>query len=228
MDATTTPVSERYRQCQLAALFKANGEAIVLKQGEAVAQEWTAHNLLFVKDGWLMRSHLFENGRQSTTGLYIPNDVFNFENLLGYPMHGEVDALTDAELLALPSDEVSQALYTDPGVARSLFWRQAADAHWLREALQSVGQLGVEDRLIVFIAQTRQRLIDYAGLEPDSTEFSLPLTQGQLGAIIGSTIIHTNRVVRQLREKNLLIIKGQTVRFLNLDKFEEHAERLTA
>ena len=223
-----SPVAEWFRECALAARFRRDGEPFDVAQGTLLEEAVSDRHVLFVKSGWLMRSHVFENGRQSSTGLYLPNDVLNFEVLIGSSALGEVAALNDASLLRLPASSIAKSLYEDAEMARSLFWRQAADALWLREALQAVGQLNVEDRLVFFVWQTRQRLIDYGGLDPGAHTFDLPLTQGHLGSIIGSTIIHTNRVVRQLREKNLVIIRAQCVNIPDLAAFERHGAQLAA
>ena len=58
----------------------------------------------------------------------------------------------------------------------------------------------------------RLDLIDLATLN----EFRCPLTQNLIADALGLTSIHVNRVLRQLREQELLTVERGTVRIHNL------------
>uniref|UniRef100_UPI0030137D3F helix-turn-helix domain-containing protein n=1 Tax=Methylobacterium nigriterrae TaxID=3127512 RepID=UPI0030137D3F len=42
----------------------------------------------------------------------------------------------------------------------------------------------------------------------DGNSFDLPLTQGELGDVLGLTNVHVNRVLQDLRKRNLIVLRG--------------------
>jgi CRP-like cAMP-binding protein len=62
-----------------------------------------------------------------------------------------------------------------------------------------------------------------AGLA-DGQAFSFPFTQSDLADALGLTAIHTNRVLRDLREDGLLIFRGAAVQLLDLESLQDMTE----
>ncbi|WP_336489613.1 helix-turn-helix domain-containing protein [Methylobacterium nigriterrae] len=44
----------------------------------------------------------------------------------------------------------------------------------------------------------------------DGNSFDLPLTQVELGDVLGLTNVHVNRVLQDLRKRNLIVLRGGT------------------
>ena len=72
----------------------------------------------------------------------------------------------------------------------------------LVEHLVSIGRRCALERLAHFILELRERLT-LVGLATE-TEFDLPLNQYVIADALGLTSVYVNRVLRELREKNLL------------------------
>ena len=53
---------------------------------------------------------------------------------------------------------------------------------------------------------------------------ALPLTQEQIGDTVGLTSVHVNRVIRLLRERELIVLDSRTVSILNLPGLRQLAE----
>ena len=66
-----------------------------------------------------------------------------------------------------------------------------------------------------FFFELRERL-QLVGLATDS-EFVCPLNQYVLADALGLSAIHVNRVLRQLRERQLLTLKGRKVIIQDVD-----------
>ena len=55
-------------------------------------------------------------------------------------------------------------------------------------------------------------------------EFDLPLNQAEVGECLGLTVVHTNRVLRELRERNLAHFSRGRVRIEDLAALKAFAE----
>ena len=52
-------------------------------------------------------------------------------------------------------------------------------------------------------------------------DITLPITQADLGDTLGLSTVHTNRVIQELRARNLITWQGQSVRMLDWDGLQQ-------
>ncbi len=97
----------------------------------------------------------------------------------------------------------------------------AADAEWLREAVCAVGRLSARERLVMFLYQTHSRMVAAGLIAARAPSFPLPMTQGQLGDLIGMTSIHVNRMLAELRRDGVLRAIGGMIDIHDQPAFEE-------
>ena len=91
---------------------------------------------------------------------------------------------------------------------RSL-WCASRDWAIVVEHLVSIGRRSAVERTAHFFLELVERL-RLVGLATEK-EFSCPLNQYVLADALGLSAIHVNRVLRQLREGELLTLKGRKV-----------------
>jgi len=65
--------------------------------------------------------------------------------------------------------------------------------------------------------------METVGLVTDGEELPLPLTQEELSDALGITPVHTNRVLKKLREDNLITFVGKTLLIHDLAKLRKVA-----
>ena len=226
MDMQTSQSASTLPESALVSFFQDKARDITILAGKALsfADRPTAIHML--AEGWLMRSHLFESGKQSANAIYLPGDFLDMHNLVSPGRDDAITALTDATLLCVNASVLASALTRQDDLLSSTLRYLVADARYLREAIGAIGQLNTDERLSVFVAQTRRRLIAARRLSPSEQGFTLPLTQQQLGMVIGATIIHTNRVIRRLREANILSIRDRWVEIHDLNWFDSYTNAL--
>jgi CRP-like cAMP-binding protein len=86
------------------------------------------------------------------------------------------------------------------------FWRMTLiDASIFREWLTNIGQRNALARLAHVFCELFVRL-KAVGLVPDHS-FDLPLTQQELGDAIGTSSVHVNRVLQELRKEGLIVFR---------------------
>ncbi|MEO6091919.1 MAG: Crp/Fnr family transcriptional regulator [Novosphingobium sp.] len=148
-------------------------------------------------------------GMRQLVAVHLPGD---FVDLHAYPM-GELDysvgALTAAKVAVLPHAALQPILDPRPELARKLWYATLLDGAMHRAWLFRLGRLDGVGRIAHFLSETNTRL-EAAGLS-DGRQFALALTQSDLGEICGLTTVHTNRVIRQLREARLCVVRSSLV-----------------
>jgi CRP-like cAMP-binding protein len=89
-----------------------------------------------------------------------------------------------------------------------------AAAAWPLDVLASVGHRSAIERTAYFFMKLAERL-NLIGLATE-IEFKCPLRQYVLADALGLSAIHVNRILRQLRERDLLTFRGGKVKIHDL------------
>lgn len=101
-----------------------------------------------------------------------------------------------------------------PRLGAALLWATSRDEAMVVEHLVNVGRRSALERTAHFFLELAERL-SLIG-EATTEEFKCPLSQFVLADALGLTAIHVNRVLRQLREENLLTLRDGTVHIHDL------------
>lgn len=183
-------------------------------------------SLYLIRDGWVLRYRAVNEDELATVATYIPGDIVNLECVVN---SGSTDALvahSRIEGIRAPCQALKLAIEDSPALSFSVMRRFLAESNWLREALAAVGQLKAQDRLIFYIAQTRERMILYGMLEKGSSTFAMPLTQEQLARTIGVSLVHLNRVLNHRTVKRIIIFNGGRVFIPDIASFEKRVANI--
>src|SRR4029079_14753726 len=132
-----------------------------------------------------------------------------------------IRTLTPALVLAIPLTELDALMETRPAVARGLWRETAFQASIQREWLAWLGRKSAEARLSHFLCEVAYRL--KTG-EDDCDVFDLPLTQHELADVLGVSVVHVNRVLQQLRKKNLIDLQRSRLTIRNREGLYAVAE----
>ena len=139
-----------------------------------------------------------------------------FVDLHAYPMREldhSVGTLSQATVAIIPHVALRGILDSRPELARKLWFSTLVDASLHRTWLFRVGRLDAVGRVAHFLSEMNVRL-RAVGLS-DGRQFPLGLTQTEVAEVCGLTTVHTNRVLRQLREANLCTIRSSVVQILD-------------
>ena len=174
-----------------------------------------------MRSGWLLRERVLANEERGVNAAYITGDIFNLDCLVEPVSDDLYTAAGPVELVGVDASVLADAITKHPALAFDVVRRLVADADWLREAITAIGRLDALDRLLVFIGQTRRRLISADQLKPDARQFRFPLTQLQIAEVIGVSAIHANRTVRRLQDEGIATIRGKRIWIDNLRRIED-------
>jgi CRP-like cAMP-binding protein len=189
---------------------------IKVKRGRQLVQEGqTGHQAFILQAGWACSYKLLPNGGRQIISFPIAGDCVGLRSALLRTADHSFSALTDAVVSPVDGTRILQTVHDFPRLASAILWAASRDEAMVVEHLVSVGRRSAIERTAHFFMELvgRLRLIGLA----TTAEFKCPLSQYVLADALGLSAIHVNRVLRQLRERELLTIQKGKVTIHDLD-----------
>jgi len=163
--------------------------------------------------GFVERFKDTPEGRRQILAIHVPGD---FVDLHSYPLkrlEHSVAALTPVTVVNFPHSEIRRVT-EQSATLTELLWRSTLiDAAINREWIVSIGARGAAVRLAHLMCEMYVRLERIERVR--GLEFDFPVTQIDLADATGLTAVHANRMLRQLRERNLVEFRQGLVRILD-------------
>jgi CRP-like cAMP-binding protein len=188
---------------------------------EIVHEGQTDHRAWILQEGWANCYKLVPNGGRQIIGFPLPGDFMGLRGVLLRTSDLSFASLTDAVISDVSRQRMFEVFHEFPRIAAAILWATSRDEAMVVEHLVNIGRRSAIERLAHLFLELGQRL-QMAGLV-STTEFACPLNQYVLADALGLTAVHVNRVLRQLRERQLITLKAQQVIIHNLDGLRELA-----
>lgn len=173
-------------------------------------------------EGTMCRYMDDRQGMRQLVALQVPGD---FVDLHAFPLKHldhDVATITECQVAIVPHDALEKIMEKHPHLARMLWFSTLLDAAMHREWIFRLGRLDAAGRIAHFFAEINLRL-QLVG-RSDGKSFSLPITQNDLAEALGMTTVHVNRVLRDLREQEVMTFRSGVVKIDNLDRLHRIAE----
>lgn len=166
------------------------------------------HSILLL-DGLMCRFKDLKNGRRQISALHVPGDFLDLHGFTLKHLDQDVMALTKSRMVLVPHERLTQLTIDFPHLTRLLWFSTNLDASIHREWEVSLGQRSGVERVAHLFCELFVRL-EGVGLV-NGHGYDLPMSQAELGECLGLTPVHTNRVLRGLRERGLAEMKNRQV-----------------
>lgn len=180
-------------------------------------------SVYLITDGWATRSKLTSNGARQIINFAIPGDILCFNAALFETAEVYVQAHTALDAFAIPIRPFADLLNNQPQLALALAWTAAQEEGVVSERLLSLGRRSARQRAAHLLCEVHRRL-QVVDLVRGEDQFHLPLTQEDLADALGISMIHTNRVLRDLVRGGLIAKERNSMRLLDLNRLREIAE----
>lgn len=131
------------------------------------------------------------------------------------PRSASVAAVGRAQIVEVPARSFRAAWESDPAIARRMVVLLAQRLRTVTDGLADLAYLDLGGRLAKYLLKESER--------QGRTTFKMPLTQAELGQLLGGARQTVNQVGRSLERAGLVAIAGRTVHIL-----DERALRLRA
>ncbi|MAT96178.1 MAG: hypothetical protein CL608_03470 [Anaerolineaceae bacterium] len=188
---------------------------------EFVREGDSQDDCLIVLDGWGCKYKTLEDGTRQIIHFPILGDFVGVHARLFKAADHSFATITPSKLGVFSAERLQEVIQSHPRLGQAILWSAARDEAIMVEHLVNVGRRNAIQRLSHFLLEICKRM-DFAGLGAGG-DYRCPLTQEHLADALGLTSIHVNRVLRQLRERNLVSLEKGTLHIKDLSKLSELA-----
>jgi CRP-like cAMP-binding protein len=229
--ATTVPNAFINRLAQLVSLSPEeiavlcelqSNPRIVQRHRDIITEGRSYGSLFIIMEGNAIRYRILHDGRRQIINIVLPGDIVG---ALGNFMESSLystKALTEVLVATIPFAKISALSETHPHLITKIFWWFSCESTIYAEHLIDLGRRSALERVAHFLLEllTRLKAVNLA----DEQSFKIPLTQELIADALGLSIPHVNRVLRRLREDNLVVVEDQRVTFKDIDALSELAD----
>ncbi len=175
--------------------------------------------LYVVEEGRLFASNDLPGGERAITRLYFSGDIVGTANIPFEKATQTITVNSPAVLYVFPRRNLVEAFASMPRVAAIFYTFAAMENAILNDRLVSIGRTRGISRLASLILEitARRNLIR----QSPEYEFTLGLTQAQIGDAIGLTEVQVNRLLRTLREDGIIERDGGRIKIADQARLEE-------
>ncbi|WP_161495791.1 Crp/Fnr family transcriptional regulator [Bradyrhizobium japonicum] len=189
------PVAEQQALLSISQLRNLAKGEIIVEEGE------TSVPLLLLCSGVARATRTLEDGGQQIVSICLPGDPLNPGDFVLDRAGISISTFSQAVVLSIPAAELRPLLELHPAIVRGLWRATAWRASVQREWLIWLGRKPAEARLAHLLCEIACRS---GSNHRESDDFEFPLTQRELGDILGLSTVHVNRVLQQLRSSKLV------------------------
>jgi CRP-like cAMP-binding protein len=191
------------------------GELAVDKGATVLVEGNHSAHLYTVLSGWGFRYKLMSDGRRQILNYLMPGDLIGLQGSLMGEMQHSVEALSPMLLCMFERDQLHELYRNYPGLAYDITWIASREEQMLDENLLSVGRRTALERaayLIAFIG-SRARTVGLNGKQA----VEIPITQQHIADTLGLSLVHTNKTIRKLMNRELIVWRDGGCEILDLD-----------
>ncbi len=179
------------------------------------------HSILLI-EGVICRYKDLAEGQRQITDVHVPGDFVDLHGFLLKRLEHHVGTLTPGRVAIFPHAALKEITETQPHLARLLWLSTLIDAAMQRERILSIGRRSAVARIAHLICELHVRYSVVHQVE--GTSFRFPVTQLDMADATGLTSVHVNRMLRQLRDENMVTFRGGVIEIHDLPRLEQVAE----
>ena len=176
--------------------------------------------------GWAGRARLLPDGRKQFILIFLPGDLFAVKSMFIAHHPDDIIAVSDIAVERVNYRKLQAAYISDSDIATRCIWQVIEEERRLHTWVVGLGQGSAEERIALLLIDFRGRLILSADIPSDSLSYAMPLTQAQMADHLGMTPVHVNRVLKGLRDRNIVSISGGRVEITDLEALAAAAAAL--
>jgi CRP-like cAMP-binding protein len=196
---------------ELAALDHLYGRRKTFVAGrDMVYQGQIKQSAYILASGWVCSYKILPSGTRQIVEFQIPGDFLGLRSVLFRTPDHNIEPITRAEASEVLASDLLDVFNRTPRLATAVLWAASRDEAMVVEHLVGIGRRDAIERTAHFLLELCTRLMLVGMATADG--YACPLSQYHLADALGLSAVHVNRVLRELREDELLTFqKGQVV-----------------
>jgi CRP-like cAMP-binding protein len=205
---------------ELGVLADLQSKPLKVERGTELTDEGQpAHKAYVMHAGWGCSYKIMPAGGRQIIRFPIPGDCVGLRSLLLPTSDHAFSALTETVVSLVEPSRLLEIFHEFPRLGTAFLWATSRDEAMVVEHLASIGRRSAIERTAHFFMELAERLT-LVGLATE-TQLNCPLNQYDMADALGLSAIHVNRVLRQLREQNLLTVRSSRVIILDTDNLRK-------
>lgn len=179
-----------------------------LKAGTTLLHEGEATDYLYtLLSGWMFRYKSLPDGRRQILKYVLPGDFVGLQASVFLEAQHTIEALSDAVLCVFPRKKLWSLYSGQPGLGFDVTWLAAREEKMLDDNLLSIGRRTALERMAYLFMHLYRRARELK-LVTDLGFFT-PINQQHLADTLGLSLVHTNKTVRKLHDKDVIIWRNR-------------------
>lgn len=203
------------------ATFKA-GELDVDKGSAIVMEGFGSPHLFTVLEGMGTRSKTLPDGRRQVIGFVFPGDLIGLQAAVLEEMQHTVQASTKMLLCVFRRADFYRLFRETPERGYDVSWLAAREEFFLGDSLLTVGRRDAIAKVAFGLWTLHRRACD-VGLATESA-MDMPFTQRDLADALGLSLVHTNKTLRALSERQVVDWSDRMIRIHDMAALKEIAQ----
>lgn len=172
--------------------------------------------------GYVHQHKIANAGGRQIVAIRMPGDAISWSCLFFDRVDYSAQALTAVEAAVIHRDVFRDLIAARPAIGKAILMATLVDAAISSEWLLNIGRRSAKERVAHLLCELASR-ID-ANSPSVSRQYQIPLTQEQMGDILGLTAVHVNRMMKQLAEDGLILRDGRYISFPRRDRLMRLAD----
>ena len=202
-------------EAEARALRRLSGRPVRLEANRDVRGHEQAHaGPLFLDAGWALSSVDLPDGGRQILKVHLPGDILGGPSL---PFDGPVETLTTltpASLSPISLTALGELFVRAPRLGAILFLTAQEERVHLMDRLTAMGRLSAEGSIASLLVHLYDRLVAPGPIDRPAV-IDFPMTQPQIGDVLGLTSVHVSRVLGRLERDGRIRREGRTIALLD-------------
>ena len=222
MNTNTSPLTQKLSafvalaEAELAVLEQLHQRRRTFEAGRDLVHQGQSDQAAYIlAAGWVVSYKIQPDGSRQIVDFQIPGDFLGLRSVLLHTSDHGIEPIVDIEAAEVLVSDLLQAFAETPRLATAILWAVSRDEAMVVEHLVGLGRRDADARMAHFLLELGVRL-SLVGMG-SKKGYACPLTQYHLADALGLTAIHVNRVLRKLREDELVTFQDGFVTFNNYE-----------
>ncbi len=190
-------------------------QRLLNSRDDVIAQGERPGFVNLIVEGFACRYKILPDGRRQILSFFIPGDLCDLHNDVLGVMDHSIGAISALRIAQIAPDEIEALMTRFARLRRAFWWNELVGEATTREWLTNLGQRTGAERVAhllceIFVRMRSIGLVDETGACP------FPITQADLSDALGISIVHTNRMLQDLRAEGLIVLKGRSLQVEDL------------
>ena len=195
-----------------------------LGAGEPLAAATHSGNAIcHLVEGWACRFHSFSDGHQAIVDVYLPGDIIALDAISRTRSLDGVITLTSIVTETIDGEQALADLTTCRSIVVYIGWLLGRQQRRTECHVAAISSLDARGRLATMALDFYTRLGRRQLITGSS--YCLPLTQVDIAAYLGLTVAHVNRVLRSLRDEQIVSLERHCMTILDLNRLNTLAQK---